>query len=104
MPSTLYSPAEVIGILVNLNLIIYYAAPLESIIKVVRTKSSNSIHVPSVLMNVVNTSFWIAYGTAKKDLIIIIPNGLGLLLALAQGVVCLVYPRNDERQRHGSMQ
>mmetsp|Transcript_10015 Transcript_10015/g.18209 ORF Transcript_10015/g.18209 Transcript_10015/m.18209 type:complete len:81 (-) Transcript_10015:44-286(-) len=51
-------------------------------------------------MNIVNTSFWIAYRIAKKDLIIIIPNGVGLLLSAAQGVVCLVYPRtareNDE--------
>jgi solute carrier family 50 protein (sugar transporter) len=100
MSSTVYSPAEVVGILVNLNLIFYYAAPLQLFVRVVRTKSSSSIHVPSVLMNIVNTSFWIAYGIAKKDLIIIIPNGLGFLLSAAQGMVCLVYPRttgeNDE--------
>lgn len=100
MPSTscTYSPAEVVGILVNFNLVFFYAAPLQSISNVVRTKSSDSIHVQSVLMNIVNTTFWVIYGMAKKDLIIIIPNALGLLLGLAQASVCLVYPRRGENE------
>lgn len=95
MPST-YSPAEVVGILVNFNLVFFYAAPLQSITKVIRTTSSDSIHVQSVLMNIVNTSFWVIYGVAKMDFIIIVPNALGLLLGLAQGAVCLMYPRREE--------
>ena len=86
-------PAQVVGVLVNFNLIFFYAAPLQSILKVIRTRSSDSINVPTMLMSIVNTSFWLAYGFAQKDIYIMIPNGLGLLLGCAQGVVCLAYPR-----------
>jgi hypothetical protein len=40
---------------------------------VVQTKCSDSIHVPTMVLNWSNTSFWLAYGVARKDLIILIP-------------------------------
>jgi len=91
-----YDPAKVVGIIVNFNLVFFYASPLQSIFQVIRTQSSDSIHVGTVIMNILNTSFWTIYGIAQGDLIIIIPNALGLLLGVAQGVVCLVYPRKEE--------
>jgi hypothetical protein len=34
-----------------------------------------------------------AYGVAKRDVVIIVPNGVGLILGLAQGVLVCVYPK-----------
>ena len=81
---------KIIGILVNINLIFFYGAPLQTMKTVFETKSSNSIHTPTVTMNVINAIFWISYGLAKNDIIIYGPNGIGLLLLLLVVVVVVV--------------
>lgn len=73
--------------------VFFYGAPLNTIRQVLSEKNSNSIHCPTMVLNWVNTSFWLVYGFARRDLIIMIPNGLGLLLGLSQGVLSLLYPR-----------
>jgi len=93
-------PAEIVGLIVNVNLVFFYGAPLQAIAQVVSSQSSDVIHRPTMYMNYANTSFWVAYGCARKDPIIAVPNALGLLLGLLQGILCLVYPR---REIHGDM-
>lgn len=61
--------------------------------RVVRSKSSDAIHVPTMVMNWINTTFWMAYGFARADPIIYFPNGIGLLLGILQGVLVCMYPR-----------
>ena len=73
----------VIGVAVNLNLIFFYAAPLSSIVVVIRTKSSSSIHPCTMIMNTINSFFWCIYSLAIQDYYILIPNGLGFLFGLA---------------------
>jgi solute carrier family 50 protein (sugar transporter) len=84
--------AATVGIVVNANLIFFYAAPLQTLRSTVRTRNSASIHRPTMYMNWCSTSFWVLYGVAKKDLVIIIPNAIGLSLGLTQGVLCACYP------------
>lgn len=86
-------PASLIGIIVNLNLIFFYGAPLQTMQTVIRERTSESIHLPTMFMNYTNTSFWIAYGIARRDPVIILPNVVGLSLGLVQGVLCLLFPR-----------
>jgi hypothetical protein len=86
---------KIIGILVNINLVFFYGAPLQTMKIVFETKASNSIHTPTVTMNVINAIFWISYGLAKNDIIIYGPNGIGLLLGIAQGILCLIYPSSS---------
>lgn len=82
-----------IGVLVNINLLFFYAAPLQSMKAIVTEKDSSSIHRPTMIMNWVNTSFWMAYGlVARNDPVIYGPNGIGLAFGLAQGVLCCLYP------------
>jgi uncharacterized protein with PQ loop repeat len=83
----------VIGIAVNLNLIFFYAAPLSSIVVVIRTKSSSSIHPCTMIMNTINSFFWCIYSLAIQDYYILIPNGLGFLFGLAQMILYNCYPR-----------
>ncbi|GAX16156.1 hypothetical protein FisN_3Hh363 [Fistulifera solaris] len=93
----LAAPATVIGLLVNLNLVVFYSAPLQSLQTVLLTKRSDSIHRPTLFMNYVNTSFWILYGGfVRNDPMIYVPNGLGLTLGLIQGILCVRYPSGGE--------
>jgi hypothetical protein len=87
--------AKIVGILVNLNLVFFYGAPLQTMKTVIEDKCSDTIHAPTMMMNWVNTSFWIAYGYAQHDFIILVPNAIGLCLGLVQGVLCLLYPRKS---------
>ena len=47
-------------------------------------------------MNILNCSFWSAYGLAKMDPVIYAPNLIGLALGVMQGILCMLYPRQAE--------
>jgi solute carrier family 50 (sugar transporter) len=87
-----FNPSNVIGCIVNLNLVVLYGAPLQTMHTVISSKSAATIHSPTMMMNWLNTSFWISYGVARRDTIIIVPNVLGLTLGLIQGLLKLLYP------------
>jgi hypothetical protein len=70
----------------------FNGAPLHTEKEGVQTKCSESINVPTMVLYWSNTSFWLAYAVARKDPIILIPNVIGLLLGLMQGLLCLLYP------------
>jgi len=65
--------------------------------QVIQTQCSDSIHVPTMVLNWTNTSFWLAYGFAQRDFYIMIPNGCGLMLGLLQGLLCLLFPRSGRQ-------
>lgn len=88
------SAAHIVGLVVNVNLVFFYGAPLNTILQVIQTKCSDSIHRPTMILNWCNTSFWVAYGFAQRDFYIMIPNGCGLFLGLLQGLLCLLYPKS----------
>jgi solute carrier family 50 protein (sugar transporter) len=82
-----------VGWTVNLNLVFFYGAPLNTIRTVVKTGDSAPIHRPTLTMNFINTSFWMLYGLARHNPIILLPNAIGFLLGVAQAVLCASYPR-----------
>ena len=86
-------PQTVVGMLVNINLVFFYGAPLQTMKRVLETKSSDSIHTPTVTMNVINAVFWMSYGLARDDVIIYGPNGVGLVLGIGQVALCCLYPK-----------
>lgn len=85
----------VVGVLVNLNLVFFYGSPLSTIFQVVRTRSSASIHVPTMITNTANGIFWCAFGVAVVDFFIAVPNGLGALLGGLQCALCVLFPRGS---------
>jgi hypothetical protein len=87
--------AATIGLIVNVNLIFFYGAPLQTMQTVIKDRASNSIHVPTMMMNWLCTSFWLLYGIAQLDPVIYVPNAIGLLLGITQGILCLMYPRKE---------
>jgi len=90
-----YAPHTVVGILVNINLVFFYGAPLQTMKTVLETRSSDTIHTPTVTRNIANALFWISYGFARNDAIIYGPNGVGFLLGLAQCALLVVYPKTE---------
>jgi solute carrier family 50 (sugar transporter) len=85
---------ETVGILVNINLLFFYGAPLQTIWLVTREKNSDSLHVPTMVLSCANAGFWMMYGIARLDIVVYGPNGIGLLLGLVQALLCCVYPKS----------
>ena len=86
----------VIGVAVNLNLIFFYAAPLSSVVTILQTKSSASIHFWTMTMMSANAFFWCVYALAIKDYYILIPNGIGLVFGIIQIILWLLYPTSGD--------
>ena len=84
--------ATIIGITANCNLVFFYMAPLNTIWNVMKTQNSALIHRPTMTMNTLNAAFWVLYGTARRDRIILFPNAIGMLLGIIQIFVCVWYP------------
>jgi hypothetical protein len=88
----------IVGIVVNLNLVVFYAAPLSVIVKVVSQRNSASIHVCTMLTNTLNGTFWAVYGLAVTDPFIYVTNGLGAMLGVVQIILCLLFPRKKDEE------
>jgi len=84
---------EIVGILVNINLLFFYGAPLQTIKTVVAEKCSDSIHTPTVILNLANAGLWGAYGIAVNKIVIYGPNGIGFLLGSCQAALLCMYPK-----------
>jgi len=85
--------ALIVGVAVNCNLVFFYGAPLSTITSVLRSRNSASIHIPTMVTNTANGTFWAAYGWTVWDLFVAIPNLLGALLGVIQILLVLVFPR-----------
>ena len=84
---------DVFGYVANVLLLLYYAAPLSTLAKVVRQKSSASINVPLSFMSVVNGGLWSSYGLAVSDVYIWVPNVIGVVLSSVQLALCGLFKR-----------
>mmetsp|Transcript_24147 Transcript_24147/g.56962 ORF Transcript_24147/g.56962 Transcript_24147/m.56962 type:complete len:276 (-) Transcript_24147:2449-3276(-) len=85
---------EIVGILVNINLLFFYGAPLQTIKTVIQEKCSDSIHTPTMVLNCINAGFWGAYGIAINNIVIYGPNGIGFFLGCIQAVLCCTFPKS----------
>jgi len=92
---------EIIGIIVNINLLFFYGSPLQTLKTVLVEKSSDSIHTPTMVLNCANAGFWAAYGLAISNPVIYGPNCIGLFLGLSQATLCCMYRKNCNPQRLG---
>ena len=92
---------EIIGIIVNINLMFFYGSPLQTLKTVIVEKSSNSIHTPTMVLNCANAGFWAAYGIAISNPVIYGPNCIGFFLGLSQATLCCMYPKNCNPRETG---
>lgn len=93
IPMTAASRTYIIGIIGNLLLIFFYASPLSTIMVVLRTRSSVTIHVPTMILNTANSSFWFVYTLFQQDPWQYVPNGIGSILGFLQIFLAFIFPR-----------
>ena len=83
----------IIGVIVNLNLVIFYGAPLSTIYTVITTRNSSSIHVRLMITSALNSIFWTVYGLSILDFFVIVPNSMGCLFGAIQVLLLKLYPK-----------
>jgi len=83
----------IIGSAANCNLAFFYAAPLGTVMTVLADKNSASVHRSTLIMTLLNASFWSIYGLcAKHDPFIYATNLVGVGLGIVQVGLCLAFP------------
>uniref|UniRef100_A0AC34QJL7 Sugar transporter SWEET1 n=1 Tax=Panagrolaimus sp. JU765 TaxID=591449 RepID=A0AC34QJL7_9BILA len=73
--------------------ILNFGAPLAGVKVVLRKKSCDTLPLPLCTANLLVSSQWCLYGFLVDDIYIIIPNGCGVVLALLQLSLFLIFPR-----------
>jgi solute carrier family 50 protein (sugar transporter) len=87
---------NIVGFTAIGNLLFFYGAPLSTIATVLQTRSSRTIHMPTMITNTANGAFWCAYGFAVQDYLIGGPNGFGAFLGGIQIILCVLFPRGGD--------
>lgn len=87
-----FDVAAVIGIVANILTFIMFGAPLSQIRRIVQEQDSSSIDRRFMVMQIMNCTLWLIYGLATGDLMLLPPNGVGLLLGLIQVAAVCRYP------------
>ena len=82
----------IVGISANINLLLFYGAPLSTIFTVLKTRDSASIHKWTMLLNTATSTFWAAFGFGTSDYFIMVPNGIGVVFGVIQMILCVVVP------------
>ncbi|KAK9838406.1 hypothetical protein WJX84_011802 [Apatococcus fuscideae] len=78
-------------------LVAYYTAPLSTLIKVMRSRDSSSLHPPLCFMNFTNMCLWLSYGIAIKNPFIWVPETVGGTLSSTALLLLLIFPRRALR-------
>ena len=47
--------------------VLYYIAPLSTLVRVVRGRDSSSLHLPQLVANAVNVAMWLSYGVVSHS-------------------------------------
>ncbi|CAJ1945930.1 unnamed protein product [Cylindrotheca closterium] len=90
------SKVFMVGIVTNCIVVFFYAAPLSTIFQVLKEKHTASIHIPTMILNTLNSSFWCAYGIAIMDFFVATPNGIGSIFGFVQVFLYMTFPRHPK--------
>lgn len=97
-----HSQELVVGNAVNINLSFFLAAPLSTIFHVLRVRDSSTIHLQTMMLNTINSSFWFIYGVSLLNPFIFVSNGAGVIFGVVQMVLCVLFPRGQQSSTHNS--
>ena len=86
----------IVGKICNVTAAIVYLSPIQIIYRVFRDKN-NYILIPiyAVVISALSTGCWVLYGIAITDVYIIISYTIGLILALIQICIYVIYKRKN---------
>ncbi|XP_070674867.1 bidirectional sugar transporter SWEET4-like [Malus domestica] len=87
----------IVGLVCVLGNIVMYASPLSVMKLVITTKSVEYMPFLLSLFTFLNSVAWFTYAQLRFDIILTIPNGLGLLLGSAQLLLYATYYKNTKR-------
>ncbi|KAI8035780.1 sugar transporter SWEET1 [Drosophila gunungcola] len=80
------------GIVCCVVTVCFFAAPLASLLHVIRAKNSESLPLPLIATSFLVSLQWLIYGILISDSFIQIPNFLGCILSLLQLGLFVLYP------------
>ena len=83
--------AKITGLIAMIFNVLMYAAPFEKITKVFKTRNHNLIPIFSTIGGFFCSLCWLMFCIYKSDRNLMIPNALGLLCAIIQVIVYLVF-------------
>lgn len=81
-----------VGFLCCCTTILFFAAPLTSLLHVIKVKSAESLPFPIIFMAFIVSTQWFVYGILLYDKFIQIPNFLGCVLSAFQLSLFCIYP------------
>ena len=76
----------------------YCAAPLASVLTVMKTRSTESLPFYLILATIAMTSSWSLYGLIIKDAFVIVPNTIGCIIAIGQFMLFSLYPSTSSEK------
>ncbi|CAI4224553.1 unnamed protein product [Auanema sp. JU1783] len=89
---------DLLGIACMTFNILTFGAPLAGLGIVLRKKCCDSLPLPMCVANLLVSSQWLLYGNIVKDSYIMIPNGIGMALAVFQLCLFIVFPMNTHER------
>jgi solute carrier family 50 protein (sugar transporter) len=88
---------EILGYCAVAINICLYAAPLQTMKLVIRTKSSASLPMTMCVVNLLNGALWCVYALLAHDMFVLTPNSLGVALCIVQVSLGIKYrPKTQE--------
>jgi solute carrier family 50 protein (sugar transporter) len=90
------------GFTANFILLLYYTAPLSTVITVVRTKSAATLHFPLAIMQILNGGLWFGYGLAISDPFVWVPNAVGACTGIFLTMLVLIFREKKVKTSPGT--
>ena len=88
------------GIIANIFNVLMYAAPGEKIIQICKNGNYKLIPIWSTIGGLACSTSWMLYGFYETDIIIIIPNALGVIASILQIVVFVIYKGKSKKKEN----
>lgn len=89
---------DYLGIICMTFNIMNFGAPLAGLGVVLRNREVSTLPLPMCVANFLVSSQWCLYGNLVADIYIIIPNGIGMFLAIVQLALFVVLPRHENEK------
>ncbi|KNC78079.1 hypothetical protein SARC_09474 [Sphaeroforma arctica JP610] len=84
--------ARQIGIICCALTVVQFGSPLVTLKEVILSKTTQSLDFQRTVASTLTTGMWFLYGYTKADAFVMLPNGFGATLSLAQLALFCIYP------------